>query len=504
MADGIEAELKVKLDATGVRLLSRLDGLQGMTVVTRGDKHLTSTYFDTPDLALRAKGISLRLRRTGRTGEQTVKFAGNFAVGLAERPEFNVSFSGRVPDVSRFPDEAAAELSRLVDGRPLVALFSMRVTRRRWDVTTAAGDRVEMALDRGSVTAGQRKLDIREAEFELVAGDRRALFDVARLALDGIAFHFSAEAKSDTGYALLDGDIGPPRPVLARDADLEDDMSVEQALQLVLRSCATQISGNVAAIRSHRDVEGPHQLRVGLRRLRTALKIFAPVLAEGSADALASEAQWLAAEVARVRDIDVLIDELVTPLNEGGELDALLDLLEKRRASARRGLDVAMADRRIGHFLVDLLAYTEGRGWLSPTDLGQSGLLAAPIGPFAEATIGRLRRRVAKLGRDPEALLPDERHELRKRFKRLRYAYDFFEMLLAKPVRRKLLPRVKAAQDVLGVLNDIHMAHLMLDHIKGSGRRAGEVERAKGYCLGWHAARARAIWERRSDDLTLD
>lgn len=503
MAATVEAELKVGLGVAGVRNLARLSAIAGMTVAARGDKHLVSTYFDTPDLVLRARGISLRLRRSGRTGEQTAKFSGSFALGLAERPEFNAAFAGRVPDLSRFPEAVAAELARLVDGRPLVPLFAMRVTRRRWDVTTAAGDRVELALDRGHVSAGSRRADIREAEFELVEGDRRALFDVARLALDGIAFHFSAAAKSDLGYALLDGEIGPPRPVQAVDADLDGDMSVEQAFQLILRSCASQISANVAAIRADRDVEGPHQLRVGLRRLRTALKIFAPVLAPGSADELAAEAQWLGAEVAVLRDVDVLIDELVAPLNESGEVAALIGLLEKRRAAARQRLDAAMADRRVGRFLIDLLAFTEGRGWLSPTDVGQSSLLAAPIDGFAEATIARLRRKVVKLGRDPEALTADERHDLRKRFKRLRYAYDFFEPLIAKPVRRKLLPRVKAAQDVLGVLNDIHMAHVMLDGVKGVGQLAGEVERAKGYCLGWHAARARAIWERRADDLTL-
>lgn len=503
MADGVEAELKVVVDAAGVRSLGRLATLPGMTVTARGDKHLVSTYFDTPDLALRAKGISLRLRRAGRSGEQTVKFSGSFSLGLAERPEFNVPFSGRLPDLSRFPEDAAAELLSIVDGRPLVALFAMRVTRRRWDIVTAAGDKVELALDRGTVTAGSRRHDIREVEMELVSGERRALFDVARLALDGVAFHFSSAAKSDVGYALLDAEIGPPQPVQAVDADLDDDMSVEQAFQLILRSCASQISGNVAAIRAHRDVEGPHQLRVGLRRLRTALKVFAPVLAPGSADELAAEAQWLGAEVAGLRDMDVLIDELVAPLNEHGEVAALLAVLGKRRVAAQQRLDVAMADRRVGQFLVDLLAFTEGRGWLSPTDVGQSGLLAAPIKDFAEATLARLKRKVVKLGRDPEALTDEERHDLRKRFKRLRYAYDFFEPLIAKTVRRKLLPRVKAAQDVLGVLNDIHMAHVMLDGLQGSGRLAGEVERAKGYCLGWHSARARAIWERRSDDLTL-
>lgn len=503
MASGVEAELKVAVDAAGASRLARLASLPGLSVTAKGDKRLVSTYFDTPDLALRAKGISLRLRRAGRSGEQTVKFSGSFSLGLAERPEFNATYAGRVPDLARFPEDVAAELTKLVDGRPLVPLFSMRVTRKRWDISTPGGDVVEMALDRGAATAGSRRADIREVEFELLSGDRRALFEVARPALAGIAFHFSTHAKSDLGYALLEGEIGTAEPATAVDADIDDDMSVEMALQLVLRSCAQQISANVAALRVGNDPEGAHQLRVGLRRLRTALKIFASVMAPGTADALASEARRLSAEVAATRDMDVLIDELVAPL-DGGDMSALIELLEKRRKAARVRLAAVLADQSLGDFLIDLLAFTEARGWLSMDDIGQSLGLAAPIEPFAEHLIGRLRRKVEKLGRDPEALSPDERHELRKRFKRLRYAYDFFEPLMPKSTRRKLLPRVKAAQDVLGVLNDIHMAHLMLDDVHAVGPKAGAVERAIGYCLGWHSARAKSIWERRSDDLSLD
>lgn len=500
----IEAELKVAVDAVGASRLARLEGLAGMSVTAKGDKRLVSTYFDTPDLALRAKGISLRLRRSGRTGEQTVKFSGSFSLGMAERPEFNAAYAGRVPDLSRLPDEVAGELGKLVDGRPLVPLFSMRVTRRLWEISTSGGDRIEMALDRGAATAGSRRADIREVEFELLSGDRRALFEVARPTLAGVAFHFSTQAKSDLGYALLEGEIGTAEPTTAVDADLHDDMSVEMALQLVLRSCAAQISSNVAALRSNEAPEAAHQLRVGLRRLRTALKVFASVMAPGAADALAAEAQRLAQEVAGKRDMDVLIDELVAPLDGDGHMAALIELLEKRRKAARLRLAALLADPSTGDFLIDLLAFTEARGWLSTDDIGQSLGLASPIEPFAEQIIDRLRRKVEKLGRDPKALNPDERHELRKRFKRLRYAYDFFEPLLPKSARRKLLPRVKAAQDVLGVLNDIHMAHVMLDDVHAVGPKAGPVERAIGYCLGWHSARAKAIWERRSNDLSLD
>ena len=125
--------------------------------------------------------------------------------------------------------------------------------------------------------------------------------------------------------------------------------------------------------------------------LRTALKIFASVMAPGAADALAAEAQRLAQEVAVTRDMDVLIDELVAPLDGSGDMIALIELLEKRRKAARVRLATVLADRSTGDFLIDLLAFTEARGWLSTDDVGQSVDLAAPVTPFAERLVARLR-----------------------------------------------------------------------------------------------------------------
>lgn len=506
MASGIEAELKVRIDLAGARRLARLEALDGFDVVAKGEKRLTTTYFDTPDYALRKREATLRLRRSGRLGEQTAKIGGTLSLGLAARPEFTVPHLGRTPVIDKFEEEdVRAALEGMIAGRPLVPLFSMRMTRRRWVVTTRGGDVVEVSLDRGRVIAGERTAQILEAEFELVSGNRRALFDIAKAALRGINFSFSTGTKAGLGYDLLDGrSAADAAPVYAVDAVFDDDMPLEAAMQAVLRSCAAQIAGNVAAVRVCRDAEGPHQLRVGLRRLRSALSVFSRVIAPEAVARLREEARRIGGEVAVVRDLDVLIDELVAPLAAHADLSGLLAILEKRRTAGHAHLAAVMADPRTGDFLIDLIAFVEGRGWLSSSDIGQSASLAAPVDAFAVKALGRARTKVARLGRNPDGLSPEDRHELRKKYKLLRYAYDFFSPVLDKGYRRKLLPRVKTAQDVLGVLNDIHMAHVMLDDLAGEGAGAAGVQKAIGFCLGWHAARADAIWKRQADDVSLD
>jgi triphosphatase len=506
MSNAVEAELKFVIDADGMKKLSRFKALEGHDVVRTGEKRLTTTYFDTVDRLLKASAISLRIRRSGRGGEQTVKAGGTFSLGMADRPEHTVAFGGHVPDISRFTDEMLrVRLTDLLGTAELVPMFTIKMARRLWRITNGNGDVVDFSIDNGEVVAGDKRAPVIEAEFELVSGDRRALFDIAKAVLKGQTFAFSTSTKSDLGFALVDGAFKPVgQPVTAGTIELSPDDSVESALQTMLRSCVSQISANLLAVRTGRNPEGPHQLRVGLRRLRSVLSVFAKVIAREQVTRIKEDVRWLSAEVGAVRDLDVMMEELVAPLAAEADMSGILDLLDATRTEAHARLDAAVADGRTGALLIDLVAFTEGRGWLSSVDIGQSQRMVEPIESFAVEAVRRLKTKVARMGREPDELTPEERHELRKKFKALRYTLDFFLPVLGKAVRKDLLPAVKAAQDVLGTLNDIHMAHVMLDGMHPVTDDNGRTERAIGFCLGWHAARAKGIWEARKRLISLE
>lgn len=137
---------------------------------------------------------------------------------------------------------------------------------------------------------------------------------------------------------------------------------------------------------------------------------------------------------------------------------------------------------------------------MSFSDVGQSAALAAPAGAFAEQAVKKLWNRVAHQGRDADRLSGEERHDLRKAFKKLRYGLDFFGRELSTRDRRRAGRDVRAAQDVLGYLNDVVMAERMAGLVHAAPDYAGHpdlpaIERAMGYCLGWHQARADATWQ---------
>ncbi len=419
------------------------------------------------------------------------------------------AFAGNVPDFVAFADaDLVGHLAGLVGDAALEPLFEIRVSRTLRTLVSRGGDAIECALDEGEVVAGDRRRPIAEAEFELKEGDPRALFQVARQVMTAVPVRFSRHAKSELGYRLLDGEA-EDGPVKAAEAEIADDATVETALRDILRSCFAQIAANAVVVAESDDPEGPHQLRVGLRRLRSAFTLFKDIVDRPTAARLIEETRWLAGKVGDLRDLDVLVEEIVRPCAERVDARALIAILDARRAQVRGELLDLLAGPRVGAFLIDLAAYVEGRGWLSFSNLDQTGALAAPAREFAEAAIRKQWNKVSRHGRDVDALSGEERHDLRKAFKKLRYGFDFFGSAFAGKDRRKAIKDVKAAQEVLGYLNDVLMAERMAEIIKASpeykaSKDKPAVERAIGYCLGWHQAGAERTWEASKALVSLD
>ena len=71
-------------------------------------------------------------------------------------------------------------------------------------------------------------------------------------------------------------------------------------------------------VRKLDDTEGPHQLRVGLRRLRSAFLVYKSALESPEMARLSGEAKWLGQEVGGLRDLDVVANDIV-----GGRLRSI-------------------------------------------------------------------------------------------------------------------------------------------------------------------------------------
>lgn len=202
---GQEIELKLLLAATDSRRFMAQPCLRAATA--RSNQTLDNIYYDTPELALRRRGVALRLRKQGRLRLQTIKLATKTIVsrGLSIRSEWETPFR-KTFDFSVVEDTDTRDWLQHPDiaGR-IGPLFRTRFRRVTWHLPLANGGEILVALDRGEVTANGGSTPICEVELELAgSSDISALHKLAAEFGQRMALAPSDVSKAQCGYALLD------------------------------------------------------------------------------------------------------------------------------------------------------------------------------------------------------------------------------------------------------------------------------------------------------------
>ena len=443
-----EIELKLEIDADAV---DRLDTAEILRNITPTIVHQVSAYFDTPDQALRTAGLSLRVRTTDGRHVQTTKATRGATAGLFARQEWEHDIAGPDPELDAgSPIHTLAAPGTLERIKPA---FTVAITRRQW-VIVHDGATVELVADTGFVTAGDRETPVSELELELKGGSPTAIFALARALGGKIPLRLGVLSKAERGYRL----IGPATldAVKAEKLHLAADTSTAEAFAQIVGTCLRHFRLNETILRRSPDPEALHQTRVALRRLRSALSIFKPVVADDRFAYLASELKWLAGSLGPARDLDVLRERLGEATN--------LALLVARDEAYTVALD-ALDSRRTRDLMLDLVEWTALGDWRSqPLD---PEAVHAPAAIFASGVIGKLRRRMKRRGRDLDHLDDEARHEVRITAKKLRYATGFFQSLYPhKPSRRRFKAfskHLQALQDHLGNLNDLATAPALME-----------------------------------------
>lgn len=232
------------------------------------------------------------------------------------------------------------------------------------------------------------------------------------------------------------------------------------------------------------DVDGVHHLRTTTRRLRSTLRLFAPLIdpSWSQREHLEAELKWLAGLIGAVRDVDVLRDRLSDAGRALGILEALAPLfadLDQRHAAASEALASALQSER-NEALIVLLA--DASAILPMTDKAWS--------PCREVLPVLVRHSWKTLKRGARALrddTPDEEfHEVRKRAKAARYAAEAVRKSLDRGPRRsaeRFAQLARDVQDVLGVHQDSVIAADVIRHASASHPHLGGFNFAAGRLL---------------------
>jgi triphosphatase len=282
--------------------------------------------------------MSLRMRLTESGWRQTLKAETGVSGGVSNPVEVEVDLNVAEPDPRAVEGPDGEKLRSLIGRDALRPLFQTVVRRSSRRLVLPEGGIVELALDDGHVRAGDATAQLREAEFELIAGEASSLLAAAQALLAGVEFRFGTESKAERGYRLLLGEPDPvPRPEKAIAEPLTEGQGCAEAFAAACQSAARQTLHNWQAVLASADTEGPHQLRIGLRRLRMALNAFRLAIDDDALRQLEQDAKHFFRRVGELRDLDVLTAEIAGPLAlRGGDRDGFATLMKLLRRRVKR------------------------------------------------------------------------------------------------------------------------------------------------------------------------
>ena len=246
--------------------------------------------------------------------------------------------------------------------------------------------------------------------------------------------------------------------------------TVEEAFEHILRSDLNAIEEWEPVALAGEDIEGVHQVRVGLRRMRSALTVFASAVPRRVARPVAKELRWAAKAMDRARDLDVYIAEALSSAPAKKSAKQLKNIAKQRREEAYVRLRKLLRGKRYLGFKDNLNHWLDSRGWRVGLSAEEQKGLRRKVSPFASRVLEQHRDKVLEHGKKIDSLSGDDLHRLRIDCKKLRYATEFFGPLYGDRMQDST-KRLKALQDVLGTLHDTAvMTGLQRDLLKGPGK----------------------------------
>lgn len=497
-----EVELKLRVPAEALPQLEECPALREHARSPLQKTRLLGTYYDTVDGRLAMAGLTLRVRQAGERYVQTLKGASDGPGVVADRAEWEVELPGPSPDLAAFADPAVIERTGLEPGAALVPRFTTRIERDTVTLDWPDGrDRsacIEVAIDRGEIVAGERVLPVAEVELELKDGQPATLFGLAETLRAVAPLAIEPLPKAARGQLLASGEA--PRGVKAGKLRLAPDLGVEAGMAAIFRYGLGHLLRNEAAARDGRDPEGLHQVRVALRRLRSALAIFKGILPEADRERWQGELRWTLGELGPARDLDVFLGSTLPALEADAALHERLAGLHQVAAAARDAayeqVRATLASRRWADLVLGLAAWIERAGWRQGLDVDRLVALGGPLRGLAADLLAERHAKVRKKGRRFAELDPPGRHKVRIAVKKLRYGVEFFTGLFEGKAARRYAERLAGLQEELGHYNDVTVATRLVDRLLEplpAGPSREQALAGAGIVIGAHAAKAPSL-----------
>ncbi len=247
---------------------------------------------------------------------------------------------------------------------------------------------------------------------------------------------------------------------------LDPDAPAHVTARQIMLSLLNTLEANIDGTKANLDSEFLHDLRVATRRTRSAMTQIKGVFDAQQLEPFKQAFGWIGQITGETRDLDVYL--LYYPEYKALLPKAVRDDLAPFHSFLLEHHKVAQAElvKKINspHFRKSLKTW---RNWLQepPENSALAPNAGQPTARLADKRIGKLYKRVIKLGKSIGADTPAERlHDLRKDCKKLRYLMEFFQSLYPKPAIRELIKALKVILDNLGEFQDLEVQARSLEH----------------------------------------
>ena len=491
--------LILNLDADAAALLRASPLVASHAAKRPFTRRIEQVFWDTPEHRLGHSGVALALQSNGQKRVQIVTPIRSTQAGGRPLNTSETAIQGTRPDLVRLaltPGTDPVMVSGL-DPNNVIPIFAVEVRRTHWSLTW--GDtRLALALDIGAITTSQGDAAISQAALTHLGGPTSGLYDFARTLSRSIPFTLATLLPAQQGYRLVVAEDWWPS---VAKASLTRAMSVREGILAIGQVATAALRHEIEALVGVQKPERIHQARVAIRRLRSVLSVFAPVLPSLTRRALGQELNALASRLGDAREGDVFLAETLAPMEEWLPEERSLSSLRLSGAVLReKAAEAALAavageraaERRVSAAFMDLslrlAAWFDAGIWPEPPNADAQFWLDQPLVSLAQELLTKRHRKLLKSAKGLKNPRPEELHALRIEAKKLRYTSEFFVRLFPGKAARRYVVALARIQDILGTINDAATSRGLVLRLCGSGQTTDM--HAIGLFNGWTAAQA--------------
>ncbi|HEY1857870.1 CHAD domain-containing protein [Acidocella sp.] len=413
-------------------------------------QHLLRRYYDTSSYDLARAGLRLCVTRSGNMIFQTMETTRTSGVAM-RRDEWEWELQNDQPDFTL--------LTAVLTAKPLpppTDLQEISVTDLKRVVRTlhlAPDTIVRASFDEGTMEAGATVEPVRDLQLELLNGEAGAVYRLALRLHAENPLSVMIDSPAARGFRRAAGKS--PSSQQSGSIKLSAASSGAEAFARLVAACLNHLLVNQPAALAG-SVEGIHQMRVAIRRLRALLALYKPALDPRRLEHFDKELKRIGRIFGQARDWDVFCTELLPQASRqtdlGDVVTALKAAAEHRRHATREAFMTECRSQKFTATVLELAAWVEA-GRFRPDLLGRAKL-AQKLQLLAPRWLDRLARKVKSRGQNISRHNNTELHELRKSIKKLRYGIEFTESLFPLAKTRPYQKRCKALQETLGLIND--------------------------------------------------